>query len=65
MCSFCTMSVEKALGRLPGVHSVQVNLVHGIILVDADPKQVTEDLIAHKVEGLGYTVVATEAQQYT
>ncbi|MDQ3137287.1 MAG: heavy-metal-associated domain-containing protein, partial [Gemmatimonadota bacterium] len=26
------MSVEKALGRLPGVHSVQVNLVHGIIL---------------------------------
>ena len=41
MCSFCTMSVEKALGRVPGVHNVQVNLVHGIILVDADRNQVS------------------------
>ncbi|MGH7561726.1 MAG: heavy-metal-associated domain-containing protein, partial [Gemmatimonadales bacterium] len=37
MCSFCTLSVENAVGRLPGVRSVQVNLVHGIILVEADP----------------------------
>lgn len=64
MCSFCTMSVEKALVRLPGVNTVQVNLVHGIILVDADPKQISEEQVAHKVEDLGYTVVGTEAQQY-
>ncbi|MBA3496998.1 MAG: heavy metal translocating P-type ATPase [Gemmatimonadales bacterium] len=63
MCSFCTMSVEKALGRLPGVHSVQVNLVHGIILVDADPARVTQTDVSRRVEDLGYTVVATEAQQ--
>jgi Cu+-exporting ATPase len=63
MCSFCTMSVEKALARVPGVNSVQVNLVHGIILVDADRAQVTEQQIAQKVEDLGYTVVATEGQQ--
>ena len=64
MCSFCTMSVEKALGRVPGVNSVQVNLVHGIILVDADRNRVSEQDVARKVEELGYTVVATEAQQY-
>ncbi len=64
MCSFCTMSVEKALKRLPGVKSVQVNLVHGIILVDADRNKVSEAEVAHKVEDLGYTVVATEVQQY-
>ena len=63
MCSFCTMSVEKALARVPGVNSVQVNLVHGIILVDADPARVTEQQVAKKVEDLGYTVVDTEAQQ--
>ena len=33
MCSFCTMSLEKALKRYPGVKSVMVNLVHGIVLV--------------------------------
>lgn len=64
MCSFCTMSVEKALGRMPGVNNVQVNLVHGIILVNADTDRITEPQIARKVEDLGYTVVATEAQQY-
>lgn len=64
MCSFCTMSVEKALGRMPGVNSVQVNLVHGIILVDADGARITESQVAKKVEELGYTVVTTEAQQY-
>ena len=63
MCSFCTMSVEKTLARVPGVNSVQVNLVHGIILVDADRARVTEQQVAEKVEGLGYTVVTTEAQQ--
>ena len=64
MCSFCTMSVEKALGRLPGVNNVQVNLVHGIVLVDADPAKLTEPEVASKVEELGYTVSATEVQQY-
>ncbi|HEV2150086.1 MAG TPA: heavy metal translocating P-type ATPase [Longimicrobiaceae bacterium] len=63
MCSFCTMSVEKALKRLDGVKNVQVNLVHGIILVEGDPARVAQDQVAKKVEELGYTVVATEAQQ--
>lgn len=63
MCSFCTMSVEKALGRMPGVESVQVNLVHGVILVGADRARVAEQDVARRVEALGYTVVATEAQQ--
>ena len=27
MCSFCTMSIEKALKRCPGVNNVLVNLV--------------------------------------
>jgi P-type Cu+ transporter len=64
MCSFGTMSVERALGRMSGVNSVQVNLVHGIILIDADRGRVSEQDAERKVEALGYTVIATEAQQY-
>ena len=64
MCSFCTMSVETALGRLAGVHNVQVNLVHGVILVDRDPHLISAERLEQAVESLGYTVVATEAQQY-
>lgn len=39
MCSFCTMTLEKALKRYPGVKSVLVNLVHGIVVVEADTAQ--------------------------
>ena len=36
MCSFCTMSVEKALKRNAAIRSVMVNLVHGLVVVEAD-----------------------------
>ena len=32
MCSFCTMSGEKALKRYPRVKSILVNLDHEVIL---------------------------------
>nr|WP_298935555.1 heavy metal translocating P-type ATPase [uncultured Dyadobacter sp.] len=64
MCSFCTMSVETALKRYPGVKSVLVNLVHGIVLIEADTSQIKREELAKAVEKLGYSVSATEVQQY-
>ena len=60
MCSFCTMSVEKALKRRCGVKNVMVNLVHGIVLVEADARQISRADLAAVVESLGYDVSATE-----
>lgn len=65
MCSFCTMSVEKAVKRYPGVKSVMVNLVHGIVLVEADTKKISRSELVTAVEKLGYSVSQTEVQQYT
>ena len=56
MCLFCTMSLEKALKRYPGVKSVLVNLVHGIVLVEADTAQMRREELAAAVEKLGYNV---------
>ena len=64
MCSFCTMSIEKALKRYPGVRSVLVNLVHGIVLVEADTAKISREGLAVAVQKLGYDVSATEVQQY-
>ena len=50
MCSFCTMSVEKALKRYPAVKSVMVNLVHGIVLVEADTSKMSRAELADAVE---------------
>lgn len=64
MCSFCTMSVEKALKRNPAIKSVMVNLVHGIVLVEADTAKMSREQLAVAVEKLGYSVSSTEVQQY-
>ena len=64
MCSFCTMSVEKSLKRYPGVQTVMVNLVHGIVLVEADTDRMSREDLAAAVERLGYNVAASEVQQF-
>ncbi|MBA2410734.1 MAG: heavy metal translocating P-type ATPase [Gammaproteobacteria bacterium] len=64
MCSFCTMSVEKALKRSDGVKSVLVNLVHGIVLVEADTSRTSREQLISMVEKLGYDVASSEAQQF-
>lgn len=48
MCSFCTMSIERALKRYPGVKSVLVNLVHGVVLVEADMSKIIREELAAK-----------------
>lgn len=63
MCSFCTMSVEKSLKKLPGVQSVLVNLVHGVVLVEADTTQTSRKALADAVNALGYPVSDTHQQQ--
>lgn len=63
MCSFCTMSVEKALKKLPGVNSVLCNLVHGVILVEADTSKTSKKALADAVNALGYPVSETQQQQ--
>ena len=64
MCSFCTMSVEKALKRRDGVTSVMVNLVHGIVLVEAETARISREELAAAVERLGYDVASSEVQQF-
>jgi cation transport ATPase len=52
MCSFCTMSVEEALRWRPDVNSVLVNMVHRVVLVEADmSKSSREELAARSSIG--------------
>jgi Cu+-exporting ATPase len=64
MCSFCTMTIEKALKRDPGVRSVLLNLVHGLVLVEADPARTSRDQVAREIEALGYSVLDSTVKQF-
>ena len=45
-CSLCTGTIEKAVGRRPGVHKVAVSLTHEQALIEYDPTVTrAEDLL--------------------
>src|SRR5918999_4028379 len=55
-CSLCTGTIEKALGRLPGVDKVAVSLTHEQALVEYDPKIARPEELLQTLRDIGYTI---------
>src|ERR687891_679170 len=55
-CSLCTGTIEKALGRLPGVDKVAVSLTHEQALVEYDPSVARPEGLLQTLRDIGYTI---------
>lgn len=55
-CSLCTGTIEKALGRLPGVDKVAVSLTHEQALVEYDPSVARPEVFLQTLCDIGYTI---------
>src|SRR6266550_3923178 len=55
-CSLCTGTIEKALGRLPGVDKVAVSLTHEQALVEYDPAIAHPEQLLQTLRDIGYTI---------
>jgi Cu+-exporting ATPase len=55
-CSLCTGTIEKALGKLPGVDKVAVSLTHEQALVEYDPALVRPEELLETLRDIGYTI---------
>src|SRR5258708_35360635 len=55
-CSLCTGTIEKALGRLPGVDKVAVSLTHEQALVEYDPAVARPEQLLQTLRDIGYTL---------
>jgi Cd2+/Zn2+-exporting ATPase/Cu+-exporting ATPase len=55
-CAECTLHVQHALEKLPGVYQAQVYLAAEKAVIQLDPSQVTLPLISRAVSGAGYSV---------
>lgn len=53
-CSSCSTNVEKAISKLPAVHSVNVNLLSNSMTVDYDEENIDSAQIIKVVEDAGY-----------
>ncbi|WGS02405.1 cation-translocating P-type ATPase [Bradyrhizobium sp. ISRA443] len=55
-CSLCTGTIEKALGRMPGVDKVAVSLTHEQALVEYDPAIARPEELLQTLRDIGYTI---------
>src|SRR3989337_327903 len=55
-CSLCTGTIEKALGRHPGVDKVAVSLTHEQALVEYDPARVSPSELLATLRDMGYVI---------
>ncbi len=55
-CSLCTGTIEKALGRMPGVDKVAVSLTHEQALVEYDPAVARPEQFLQTLRDIGYTI---------
>ncbi|MFD2029893.1 cation transporter [Ancylobacter dichloromethanicus] len=55
-CSLCTGTIEKALGRKPGVDKVAVSLTHEQALVEYDPARADPAELLQTLRDIGYTL---------
>ncbi len=55
-CSLCTGTIEKALGRRPGVDNVAVSLTHEQALIEYDPRVASAQDLLQVLKDIGYTI---------
>src|SRR5438876_8161879 len=55
-CSLCTGTIEKALGKQPGVDKVSVSLTHEQALIEYDPSVARAENLLQILQDIGYTV---------
>ncbi len=55
-CSLCTGTIEKALGKRPGVDNVAVSLTHEQALIEYDPSVARAEDLLQTLKDIGYTV---------
>ncbi|MHB9285847.1 heavy metal translocating P-type ATPase [Halobacteriales archaeon Cl-PHB] len=62
-CPSCAESVSGAVGRVDGVADVRTDVTAGATFVDYDPDRTDPATIESAVEGAGYDVVGTDADE--
>lgn len=57
-CEHCVKAITKAVGALPGIGGVSVDLKGGTVAVEYDPAKSPLDKIKAEIEDQGYEIVA-------
>lgn len=59
-CANCAQTIEKVVGKLPGVQKITVNLSLKKAIIDFDSENITEKALIKAIEQAGYGAETTE-----
>ena len=62
-CAACSGRIEKAIGNVPGVESVNANFGNNTATVTYDGTAASEELIRRAVESAGYTLISDDRDE--
>ena len=58
VCGGCASSIQRALGGIPGVQNVQVDIEAKTVTVTHDPAQAPRETLAAALDDAGFSVAA-------
>ncbi len=56
-CTSCAVTIEKTLGRLPGIKKAEVNSAAQKLYLEFNPNKINLELIEAKIKSIGYELV--------
>jgi copper chaperone len=56
-CQHCVQTVNEAVGKLPGVHKVEVNLDQKVVTVDFDESETGIGAISSAIVEAGFEII--------
>jgi len=57
-CEHCQRAIERAIGSLPGVHSVRVVIPAKTVEISYDPARISRDTIMFTLDEEGYPIAS-------
>lgn len=59
-CASCASNIERALGKIDGIHSASANYGTESVKVDFDETKITPEKMSEKIKPLGYSLILEE-----
>lgn len=62
-CAACARTIEKVVGKMPGVHSATVNFAAESCTVEFDQAVVSKEELFQAIRDIGYTPLEGDAEK--
>ncbi len=60
---WCPIKIDNAIGNVPGVFDLFVDVDSGVVTAEVDPKKTSRDVLVQKLESRGWVVLEAQSSE--